>query len=99
MATYSQSATWKNSSDAIDRITCAVLIYARFIIGEASSVALHSVRANWAKGAFQNPGGTASGLLSAVALDPNITANLPTTPTDAVLQAATESAINTILNF
>lgn len=98
-AKYSDSAAWKNSSDAIDRVTIAVFFYARFILGEDPVTPLHSVRVNWAKGAFQNPGGVASGLLVAISMDGTISATLPGIPTDQQIQSATETAINQILNF
>lgn len=96
--TYSQIAAWKNSSDAIDRVTVAVVTYARYILGEDPGTANHALRVNWAKGAFQNPGGAASGLLAAVATDSNIN-SLLASATDANIQSATEFAINTVLNF
>ena len=96
-ATYSDSATWKNSSDCIDRVSIAVFKYAQYLIGQAGSATLK--QAEWARNAYQNPGGVASGFLTAVSFDPNVTANLPTVPTDAVLQSATETAINTTLAF
>lgn len=98
-ATYAQSATFRNSADAIDRVTCAVLFYARYILGEDPGTSNHSLRAAWAKNAFQNPQSVASGLLAAISLDGNIVNILPTAPTDAQLQSATETAINQILNF
>lgn len=49
MATYAQSATWKNSSDAIDRCTIAVFKYAQYLIGQAGSATLK--QAEWARNA------------------------------------------------
>lgn len=98
MASYGQIATFKNSSDAMDRVTVAVVNYARYILGEDPGTANHTLRSRWAKEAFQNPVGVASGLLMAVATDGTIQGALPT-PTDAQIQSATEFAINTILNF
>jgi hypothetical protein len=98
--TYAQIAAWKNASSSIDAATVAVVTYARFILGEDPAVAGHAARVNWAKNAFQNPQGAASGLLMAVASDGNIQATLPTPgPSDAQIQSALEFAVNTVLNF
>ncbi len=97
-STYTQIAGWKNSSDAIDRVTVAVVGYARYILGEDPGVTNHALRSNWAKGAFQNPGGIAGGLISAVATDGTVR-DLLGSATDAQIQSATEFAVNTVLNF
>jgi hypothetical protein len=96
-ATYSQSAAWKNSSDCIDRVTIAVFKYAQYLIGQAGNATLK--QGMWARNAYQAPGGVAAGFLSAVAFDAGVMATLPTAPTDAVLQTATETAINATLGF
>ncbi len=97
-STYAQIAGWKNSSDAIDRVTISVVTYARFILGEDPATPNHALRANWAKNAFANAGGVAAGLLHAVAIDGNIRDVLESA-TDAAVQSATEFAVNQVLNF
>lgn len=100
MATYADIATFKNSADSIDRISVAVINYARFLLADKTKTLAQVTlaQAQWARGAFQNPGGVASGLLFAVASDSNIQAQLPK-PDDPTIQAATELAVNTVLNF
>lgn len=98
MATYAQLATLRNTSAFRDRVELAVVFYARFIIGESPATPLHNTRANWAKSAFQNPSAVAGGLLNAVALDATI-ASVLDAATDAQMQSATETVINTILSF
>lgn len=99
MATYSEIATLMNSSTFRDAVTVAVAKYAAYILAEnATAVQNHNQRAAWAKSAYQSPGATSSGLLTAVALDPNVQAAIPT-PNDATVQSATEAAVNTTMAF
>src|SRR4051812_6551169 len=98
MASYADTATLRNSSAFRDRVEIAVVFYSRYILGEDPGTALHNVRVNWAKGAFQNPSAVASGLMNAVALDGTIQSVMGAA-TDAQVQSATETVINTILSF
>lgn len=98
MATYAELATLRNSSAFRDRVELAVTFYARYILGEAENTPLHKTRVNWAKPAFTNPSGVASGLMNAVVLDGTI-GDVLGSATDAQVQSATEAVINTILNF
>lgn len=97
-STYTNIAAWKNSPDAIDRVTVAVTTYARYILGEDPATSNHALRASWAKGAFSNPGSIAAGLLNAVSIDGNIR-DVLASATDAAIQSATEFAANQVLNF
>ncbi len=98
MATYAETANLVNSSTFRDAVTVAVAKYAAYILNEGAGVAYHNQRVQWAKPAYQNPGGVAGGLLAAIALDSNIQSNMPT-PSDAQIQAATEVAVNTTMAF
>lgn len=96
-ATYAAIATLKNSSTFQDRVVIAVTKYAQYLLGQPGS---SFKQVTWAKSAYANPAGVATGLFPAVAFDSNIsdTTNLENS-TDAEIQAATETVVNTSLNF
>ena len=101
--TYSELASMAASSSFIDRVTMAVVIYARYLLAEAANVADHRRRANWAQTAIQNPRGIVTGLLPAIAADGQFANQDPldlASTTDSALQIAIEATINsTLLTF
>ncbi len=96
-ATYAQIATLKNASTFQDRVTLAVVFYARYLLGQPATPLAKLI---WARNAFQNPGSVASGLFSAVALDGTISdATVLGNATDAQIQTATEAVLVQALEF
>ncbi len=100
------AATYKDQADLtkvglfLDRNAMAVTKYAKAILGEATSVAFHYTRASWARAAIVNPSGAVTQIINAVVQDPVFQTNSPidqTTFTDAQVQAAVETAINTTI--
>lgn len=104
--TYTELASMVGSSPFLDRCTIAVVVYARFILGENPNVVNHKGRYSWAVNAIQNPRGVASGLLHAIAFDDVFKLQNPlnfgTTPDSGAgsVQVAVEATINsTVLTF
>jgi hypothetical protein len=107
-AKYSDLATLAQSSVFLSRVTGAVANYAKFIIGEATSVQFHQLRMNkFATVAIYNPGLYAAQILWLCAIDPAFSgessspidpssANVNDTTLDTVVQTAIN---NTILQF
>lgn len=96
-ATYPLIAANRNSSNFQDRVTLAVAIYARYLLGLASSNPYNKIA--WARNAYQNPQNAATGLFTVIALDPVISdAAVLGNATDAQIQTATETAVNTLFS-
>lgn len=99
MAQYVDLAAIRNSSDFVDRCTISVANYAKYIMGEATTVSNHVRRWNWAAVAIFNPGGVVSQLGNAIVLDTVFVslANGTSTSaslTDAQIDGAVQTAIN-----
>lgn len=98
-ASYSAIATMRNSSTFQDRVALAVAFYARYLLGQASATPIPNNKVSWARNAYQNPIGAASGLLTIIALDGTISdAAVLGNATDAQIQSATEAAVNTLFS-
>lgn len=98
-ASYSALATLRNTSTFQDRVTLAVAFYARYLLGQASSTPIPNNKVSWARNAFQNPAGAASGLYTIIALDGTISDSaVLSNATDAQVQSATEAAVNTLFS-
>jgi len=107
-AKYSDLATLAQSSVFLSRVTGAVSNYAKFIIGEATSVQFHQLRMNkFAAIAIFNPSQFATQILWLCAIDPAFSGSSasPIDPSaafvnDATLDSVVQTAINnTILQF
>ena len=94
--TYSQSSALMQDLDFRGRIKVALLHYASYILGEASTTTAHNSRYKWAQSAYQQPDTTAASLQPPVVMDANVQAS-GSAVDDPTLQTAVESVINQLI--
>lgn len=99
MATYADLVNIRNSNDFGNRCAISVANYARFIMGEASTVDNHRDRLKWAALAIDGPSSIVSQYGSAIILDAVFTA-LPngTTDSSTLTDAQIDGAVQATLN-
>jgi len=78
------------------RIKCACLVFANYILGEATNVPAHNTRVKWANNTIQAPNVSASLITPTVVMDPAVQAEGGDID-DAGLQAAVEGAVNKLM--
>lgn len=95
MATYTELFALKNHSDLQDKVAVACIIAAETIQDEDVGVPNHDNRMIWAKAAFDNPIGTAKGMLWALlAANKAQAVGAITGAADATIQTAVDAAVN-----
>jgi hypothetical protein len=94
--TYEQSADLMNDQTFRGRIKVACLKYADYISGEAAATPAHVTRQKWAQQTFAMPDAAAGQITPTVVMDAAVQQD-GAAVTDAVLQSATENAINKMM--
>jgi hypothetical protein len=94
--TYEDSATLMNDATFRNRVKVACLNFATYITGEAPNVPAHSTRMKWAQQTLVSPEGAVATVTPTVVMDPAVQQD-GAAITDAVLQSATENAINKLI--
>jgi len=78
------------------RIKVSILKYAAYILGEAATTPAHNTRVKWSQGVFAQPDQEAGRIQPPVVMDEKVQTS-GSAITDADLQLAVESTVNTIL--
>ncbi len=97
MATYNELLALASVPDLINRTRVACIIAAEVIGNEIDTTPNHVNRMKWAKAVFNNPPAESLPMLQAIlAKNKGLTAAAITAVTDAALQLAVDSEINTL---
>jgi len=78
------------------RIKCACLVYANYILGEATTVPAHNTRTKWAQNTMSAPDVSAAYITPTVVMDPAVQ-SAGGEIDDAGLQSAVENSVNKLL--
>jgi|SRR5581483_9882275 len=104
-ATYVNLSVLLSDSVFLNRVTMAIVNYAKYILGENASTPFHTARMEWAKQAVLNPQLYTPQLRYLVAVDPQFSnqSTVPIDPNsinDTQMDAVVQTAIdNSILKF
>jgi len=94
--TYEQSAALMMDLTFRSRIKVACLVFAEYILGEATSTPAHVTRARWATNCFQSPDMTAQQVQPGVVMDGAVQEQ-GAEISDSALQGAVEITVNKIM--
>lgn len=94
--TYEESAALMIDNAFRGRVKVACLIYARYIMDEASNTPAHSTRIKWAQATMVNPDAAAATVTPTVVMDGAVQQDGAAID-DAALQSAVENSINKML--
>jgi len=94
--TYADSAALMKDPAFVDRVKVACLKYASSILIEATSVAAHNTRVQWAQNTTASPDAAAQRTTPPVVMDPAVQ-SAGSAITDAALQTTVETTINKLM--